>query len=86
MKIQIDTDNKIIKLEQNVNLLELFNQLNNLLPNNLWYDFVIDVNTKIEWINPIYPNNPSPIQPYYPIIPNIPDNPSPWQQIGRAHV
>ncbi len=53
MKIQLDFDNKTIKLENSVNLGELAETLNKILPNNQWKDFKLETNTVINnWSSP----------------------------------
>ena len=64
MKIQLDTNSKTIKLEESVNLKELFELLDRILPDNQWQEYNLETNTIIShWTNPIiiekYP-------PYYP--------------------
>ncbi len=77
MKIQIDTTEKIIRIEEIINLGELIKELQLLLPNDLWKEFKIDTQTKILWNDypityPEYPDTtPVPIQPYYPYYPWI---------------
>lgn len=73
MKLQIDTVNKTIKVEGNVNLNELFEGLKKLLPEEEWKGFTLESGNIIEWINPItipiipyYPTNPYVWPPYYP--------------------
>lgn len=68
MKIQLDTTNKIVKIEESVNLNELFELLNKILP-EVWKEFKLEVNTTITWGNPI-------IIEKYPIYPSYPW----WQQ------
>ena len=71
MKLQLDTTLKIIKAEESVNLGELIETLERLLPCGLWKEFRLETNVTINWINPI---TITPfIQPYYP-----PVNPYPW--------
>lgn len=53
MKIQIDTTQKVIKLESSENLGEFFIAIQQMLPNDLWKDFKIETNTHIVWLNPI---------------------------------
>lgn len=58
MKIQLDTSNKIIRVEQNSNFGELIKYLDKLLPKNsplgYWKDFTLETNTVIyNWNNPI---------------------------------
>ena len=66
MKIQLDTENKVIKIEDVVNLGELTETLERLLPNGEWKDFKLDTQTQINW-------TPNPI-----IIREQPYNPRPW--------
>ena len=61
MKIQIDTTEKIIKIEEKVNLGELFSKLEELFPDLKWREFNLETNTAIYWTNPIQ-------YPYYPLI------------------
>ena len=58
MKIQLDTSNKIIRVEQNSNFGELIKYLDKLLPKNsplgYWKDFTLETNTVIyNWSSPI---------------------------------
>jgi len=79
MKLQLDLDNKVIRIEDKVNLSELYDVLKKLFPQGEWKKFSIETNTKIIWNDPInipiypisiYPNpcpTPCPITPYpYP--------------------
>jgi hypothetical protein len=71
MKIQLNTTDKIIKIEESVNLNELLNLLEQMLPNELWKEYMLETNTIINnWQNPI-------IWPVYPIYPTPY---YPWQQ------
>ena len=73
MKLQIDTINKTLKLEESVNLGELAEALNKLFPNNEWKEYKMETNTIINnWSSPIvireYPYRTYPwwsTQPYY---------------------
>ena len=56
MKIQLDTTNKIIRLEESVNLHDLFEELNKLLPDDMWKSFTLDISTPVN-----YPLSPIPI-------------------------
>lgn len=54
MKIQLDLDNKTIKLEADVKLSQLIDTLNKLLPNKEWKQYTLQTNTTIHhWSNPI---------------------------------
>lgn len=69
MKIQIDTTNKVIKIEGSVNLEELYSTLEKLFLKGEWKSFVLETNTTIvTWTNPVT----VPYFPYYPV------NPYPW--------
>ena len=69
MKIQLDLDNKKIRVEEETNLNEFFKAIKKLLPNDEWKQFTFDPTVINNWTNPIiikeYPNYPSsPIQPW----------------------
>ena len=71
MKININTTDKVIRLEEQVNLGELFTFLEEILPDLKWREYSIEVNVVNNWVNPIVP-----FTPYTPITPpNIPYNP-----------
>jgi hypothetical protein len=73
MKIQLDTENKTMKLEKDVVLSKLIETLEKLLPNGEWKEFTLETNTVIhQWSNPVvlpsvipYPVPPYP-RPYWP--------------------
>ena len=77
MRLQIDTSNKTIKLDEDVNLGDLMEALNRLFPTKDWKEYKLQTNTVINnWCNPIrivdWPGwNPFPITlPYYqPTVP-----------------
>ena len=74
MKLQIDTDNKTIKIERDINLDELFKNLKKLFPDNTWKEYKLETNAPITyWSNPIYVQN-------YPVV-----NPVvyPWWNCGQ---
>ena len=75
MKLQLDTISKVIRLEEKVNLNELYNVLNKLLPQGEWKEFSIETNTTIIWRDPI-------VYPYY--IPTYPIQKLPWITYGTA--
>jgi len=59
MKIQLNTNDKTIKIEESVNICDLFKFLDKLLPKDspigYWKDFKLETNTTITyWNNPIY--------------------------------
>ena len=63
MKVQLDTTNKTIKLEQSIKLSELVKNLEKLLPKGEWKEFTLETNTVINnWHNPI---NVTPRWRYY---------------------
>jgi|SRR6185436_5576075 len=54
MNIQIDTLNKILKLQESVNLGEFSEIMLKLFPNNEWKEYKLETNTVINnWSNPI---------------------------------
>lgn len=72
MKLQINTTEKTIKVEEKVNLKELLDNVKKLFPNNEWKEYTLETNTVINWTsNPIiirdytYPHYPWTTQPYY---------------------
>lgn len=86
MKLQIDTKEKSIKIEETVNLGELFEKLKMLFPNDEWQEYNIMSTVINNWSNPIiikepyYPFVPSPIYPtvpypQYPTCPQLPYEP-----------
>jgi len=67
MKLQIDTENKTIKVEQNVLFSDLLKVLNKLLPKE-WKNYTLETNSTWYWYNPIpyYPSRPWTIgEPFY---------------------
>ncbi len=77
MKIQIDSTNKIIRIDEVVGLGEMVKMLEKLLPKDspigYWKDFKLETNTVIyNWSNPIIYGDKwwlSPTYPTYPISP-----------------
>ena len=74
MKLKLDTINKTIEIEENVNLDELFKTLKVLLPNDTWKEYTLYMNATIYWTNPItipiiYPEITQPVYPPYPNYP-----------------
>lgn len=49
MKLQLDTNAKTIKVEEDVNISELISKLKKLLPKGEWKEYTLHSNTKIEW-------------------------------------
>ena len=88
MKIQLDTALKIIRIEETVNLGELIDLLESMLPNGTWKEFKIETQNIINWKDPfVIPYKPQPIpipvQPYPSIpYPNTPyPTPMPWWEL-----
>lgn len=75
MKLQLDTTQKVIKVEEAVNLGELIDLFERLLPNGLWKEFKLETHTVINW-------TPTPIiiSPYTPPFPQYPTYP--WVTYG----
>jgi len=54
MKIQIDTEKKVLRLESDVNLEEFMSKIKTLFPNGEWKEYKLETNVEIHWTNPIY--------------------------------
>lgn len=70
MKIQIDTDNKTVKVEGTVNFNELIKAVKKLLPED-WQKYSLESGTIIQWSNPIIIHDYNdwwhhPYRPWYP--------------------
>lgn len=65
MKIELDYDNKVIKLENKTELKNFVETIQNILPD--WEEWTLDTNTTINWSNPIVIDRTS--NPYIPIQP-----------------
>jgi hypothetical protein len=77
MKIQIDTDNKTVTIEEDVLLHIFYEQINSLLPGGLWREYTLKVTKITEWINPITID-----RPYTPdVIPMTTPNTTPYPGI-----
>lgn len=68
MKIQLDTTNKTIKIEEHVKISKLIEVLKQMLPSD-WKNFTLETNTTISyWNSPIvikeYPSRPWYEQPW----------------------
>ena len=74
MKIQLDTINKTITIEEDVNLHDFYEEINSILPGGLWREFTLKVEKIKEWNNPITITPNTPINPFRTIEPN-PYNP-----------
>lgn len=66
MKIQLDTINKTIQIEEDVNLHDFYEQINGLLPSGLWRDFTLKVGKIVEWRESITIKPNTPFNPYNP--------------------
>ncbi len=53
MRIQLDTNQKTIKVEESVNLDEFMKAVKKLFPNNEWKEYRLETNTIINWTYPI---------------------------------
>ena len=69
MKIQLDTENKTITINEDIKLHDFHEQINVLLPGGLWREFTLKVGKINKWKDPII------VDPYKP--PNINQ---PWNQ------
>lgn len=65
MKIQIDTDLKVIRLEGKVNVGELYDLLNAMLKED-WKSYSLEPTQIINWISPITINPITYPKPWYP--------------------
>lgn len=70
MKIQIDTDKKVLRLESDVNLGEFMSKIKVLFPDGQWKEYKLETNVEIQWSNPIYIDRWVDMKPWV--------NPGPW--------
>jgi hypothetical protein len=57
MKVQLDTDQKTIKIEESINLHEMIKIVKKILPNGEWKEFKVETGVNIVWgINPFFYN------------------------------
>lgn len=64
MKLQLDTTNKTIRVEERVRLSELIKIVKKILPNE-WKDFILETNTTIiNWHEPIIIKEYPPYRPW----------------------
>ena len=77
MKLQIDTTNKKIRIEEEVNLLELTDTLERLLPDGQWKEFTLETQIITNWQQPIIIRDYAPWQPLINQ-PYIPSPNYPW--------
>lgn len=78
MKIQLNTIEKTIKLEENIKLGELFSKLEEMFPDLTWREYTLETGCTIVWNNPI---QITPILPQQPYIPHYP-----WQEPWITYV
>lgn len=52
MKLQIDTTNKTIRIEEAVKFDELFNTLESLFPNSAWREYTLVIFMDSSWSTP----------------------------------
>ena len=76
MKLEINTQERKIRLLEEVNIGELFTFLKEILPDLKWKEYSIEGNVVYNVSNPIMPFTPytpiGPINPTYPTAPNYP--------------
>lgn len=76
MKLEINTQERKIRLLEEVNIGELFTFLEEILPNLKWREYSIEGNIVYNVSNPIMSFTPytpiGPINPTYPTAPNYP--------------
>lgn len=72
MKLQINTKEKLIRLEKSVSLGDLFTQLEELLPDMKWREYTLEGTIINNWTYPIIT---SPLERYTP---RIPETGFPW--------
>ena len=74
MKLQIDTKDKTIRIEEATNLGEFIKTLDGLFPKEAWKEYKLEISTIHNWTSPIiierdrwYPTYPwTPSYPTYP--------------------
>ena len=92
MKIQLDTTNKTITIEEDVNLHDFYEELNSLLPGGLWREFSLKISSIRNWENPITitpnptigPNIWGPTRNSFP--PVTPTHPQIWYTTGTDNI
>jgi hypothetical protein len=67
MKLQINTDNKTITIEESVNLGELYEALFKMFPKFTWKEYsIVPVKSIEHWTSPVtIPWTPQPVLPWY---------------------
>jgi len=73
MKLQLDTEEKLITIEDSVIIGELLKVLKEILPNGLWKKYSIKSATIDNWYNPIYIRDYTYPYPWYSIGTNVPN-------------
>jgi len=77
MKFQIDTESKVIKLTESVNLKIFIKTIKKLFPNNEWEDYTVETDVEVVWNNPIVIDRYNPY-PNYPWITTYVNQTSPY--------
>ena len=72
MRLQIDTTQKVIKIEEQVNFGELIEKVKKLLPGE-WKEYKLETNSVIQWTNPV-------VIQEWPFMPAFPSYPYWWTQ------
>ena len=77
MKIQLEISEKekIVRIEEVINVGKLYDFLQAHFPNDQWREFKIEVKTIVQWQNPIVIE-----KEVYPYIPSTPYPSYPWVQ------
>jgi hypothetical protein len=75
MRLQLDTKEKVIRLEESVNLAEFFENIKKLLHDGSWEEYRLETNCTINWTTPIVVKE-YPYWPTYPWITYGPDAPT----------
>ena len=66
MRLQLDTKEKVIRLEESVNLAEFFENIKKLLHVGSWREYRLETNCTINWAIPIVVKE-EPVYPTYPV-------------------
>jgi hypothetical protein len=81
MKIQIDTTNKTITIEEDVNLHDFIEGINNLIPGGGWREYTLKITKITEWKEPIVIERDRDVKPFTQpwTVPN--QYPQPWTTV-----
>jgi len=66
MKIQIDTEEKVLRLEGDITLEELIRSLKKMFPDGSWKRYKLETNTEIIWQYPYIDLWRNPVYPWWP--------------------